>query len=172
MKILAHSLLDELSRQAKDNPRLRKNLNLHEDYEEPCQRLLNAMEPGSYIRPHRHRRDPKPECFIGIRGKLALIIFNDEGGIENVFPFGPNEDHAGADLPPGIWHTVISLEKGSVFFETKPGPFIPIYKKDMAPWAPEEGSLEAMVYLNELNSLALGDGKGSPEALATDKLFF
>jgi cupin fold WbuC family metalloprotein len=154
MKILNSDLLADLTMQAKENPRLRQNLNLHADYDEPCQRLLNAIEPGSYIRPHRHLTDPKPECFIGIRGRLALIVFNDDGDIEHVFPFGPNEENVGADLPPGIWHTVVCLEQGSVFFETKPGPFVPITKKDMAPWAPEEGSPEAQNYLGELLRLS------------------
>jgi cupin fold WbuC family metalloprotein len=71
MKILNSALLADLTAQAQANPRLRQNLNLHADYDEPCQRLLNAIEPGSYIRPHRHLTDPKPECFIGIRGRLA-----------------------------------------------------------------------------------------------------
>lgn len=154
MKILDFDLLDLLTAQAKDNPRLRHNLNLHDSYEDQSQRLLNAMEPGSYIRPHRHLMDPKPECFIGIRGKLALLIFNDEGGVENVVFFGPNGRIAGADLPSGIWHTVICLESGSVFFETKPGPFNPICRKDMAPWAPAEGHLEAVTYLQQLINLA------------------
>jgi cupin fold WbuC family metalloprotein len=87
---------------------------------------------------HRHPR------------QAGLIVFNDDGDIEHVFPFGPGEENVGADLPPGIWHTVVCLEQGSVFFETKPGPFVPITKKDLAPWAPEEGSLEARTYLQEL----------------------
>jgi cupin fold WbuC family metalloprotein len=162
MKILNATILADLSAQAQASPRRRKNLNLHTDFFEPCQRLLNAIEPGSYIRPHRHLRDPKPECFIGIRGKLALIVFDDAGNIEHVFPFGPGQENVGADLPPGIWHTVVSLEEGSVFFETKPGPFVPIYKKDMAPWAPEEGSPAAAEYLTGLvNKVLEWGGSGS-----------
>ncbi len=153
MKIMDSALLADLSAQAKGNPRLRKNLNLHDSYDEPSQRLLNAMEPNSYIRPHRHLRDPKPESFIGLRGKMVLLIFNDAGEVEKVVPFGPGEDVAGVDLPPGIWHTVVCLEEGSVFFETKPGPFNPLYMKDMAPWAPEEGCSEALDYLHELRGL-------------------
>lgn len=155
MKIIDSALLADLSAQAKLNPRLRTNLNLHGSYDEPSQRLLNAMEPDSYIRPHRHLRDPKPECFIGIRGKMALLTFHDDGIIKKIVPFGPTEDVVGADLPPGIWHTVVCLEKGSIFFETKPGPFNPITKKDMALWAPEEGSLEADSYLASLKSTVL-----------------
>jgi cupin fold WbuC family metalloprotein len=153
VKIIDSALLADLSAQAKLNPRLRKNLNLHGNYDEPSQRLLNAMEPDSYIRPHRHLRDPKPESFVGLRGKMVLLIFSDAGVVEKVVPFGPGEDAIGVDLSPGIWHTVVCLQEGSVFYETKPGPFIPIYKKDMAAWAPEEGSLEASKYLEKLKSM-------------------
>jgi cupin fold WbuC family metalloprotein len=150
MKIINDKILHKLSGEAAADNRLRKNLNLHSDYNEPSQRLLNAVEPGSYIRPHRHLRDPKPECFIGIRGRLVLFIFEDKGNIEQVVPFGPHEKNFGVDLPPGIWHTVVSMESGSVFFETKPGPYNPMHKKDFAPWAPEEGSSGADLYLNHL----------------------
>jgi cupin fold WbuC family metalloprotein len=153
MKILNSLLLDSLSSQAKENSRLRKNLNLHASYDEPSQRLLNAMEPGSYIRPHRHLQDAKPECFIGVRGKLALIIFNEQGDIDKAFIFGPDEDNFGADLPSDIWHTVVSLKTGSIFFETKQGPYTPICKNDMAPWAPEEGTSEAISYLAKLANI-------------------
>jgi cupin fold WbuC family metalloprotein len=150
MKLITIPLLDALTQEARNSLRLRKNLNSHTSYEEPSQRLLNAMEPGSYIRPHRHLQDPKPECFIGIRGRLALILFDEDGKVTDAILFGPRESCAGADLPPGMWHTVVSLEPGSVFFETKPGPFNPIFKKDMAPWAPEEGGEEAAEYLQRL----------------------
>ena len=155
MKILNEQLISSLSVQARENPRLRKNLNLHESYDEPSQRLLNAMEPGSYIRPHRHFTDPKPENFVGIRGRMALIIFKDDGEIEQIIPFGPQEDAVGIDLPSGVWHTVVCLLEGSVLYETKPGPFIPTHRKDMAPWAPEEGSVQAVDYLSDLVEAAI-----------------
>jgi len=153
MQIFDENLFMKLSSQARANPRLRMNLNLHSSYEEPSQRLLNAMEPDSYIRPHRHQIDPKNECFIAIRGTLALVTFNNEGEIEQLLRFGPGEDAVGAELPPGIWHTVVCLEPGSIFFETKPGPFHPIKKRDMAPWAPDEGSDAVLDYLQKLRSL-------------------
>lgn len=159
MKIINSILLSDLSAQAKVNPRLRKNLNLHKNYDEPSQRLLNAMEPDSYIRPHRHLRDPKPESFVGLRGKMVLLVFSNTGVVEQVVPFGPEQDAVGVDLPPGVWHTVICLQEGSVFYETKPGPFNPIYKKDMAPWAPEEGSSETAIYLAKLKSVAIASSE-------------
>jgi cupin fold WbuC family metalloprotein len=158
MKIIDSKLLDSLSAQARANPRHRKNLNLHQNYDEPSQRLLNAMEPASYIRPHRHLIDPKPESFIGLRGRLVLLIFAESGEVEQIIPFGPGEDVLGVDLPIGIWHSVVCLETGSVFYETKPGPFLPIYDKDFAPWAPVEGSPEAPAYLQGLVELVVARG--------------
>lgn len=158
MKIIDTSMLAELSARAKINPRLRQNFNLHESNAEPCQRLLNAIEPGSYVRPHRHLTYPKPESFVGVRGKVALLIFDDAGNVEKVVPIGPQESAAGADLPPGVWHTVVCLEEGSVFYEAKPGPFDPRQTSDMAPWAPEEGSPEVKGYLEKLHGLVTDFG--------------
>ncbi len=153
MIILNSKFFTDLTTQARSNSRLRQHVNLHNSYDDPSQRLLSALEPDTYIRPHCHLSEPKPECFIGLHGKMALFIFDDNGNVEHVFPFGPNEENAGADLPPGVWHTVISLEQGSILFETKPGPFDPQAPKDPAPWAPEEGSIEAIVYLEHLRVL-------------------
>lgn len=150
MKIIDQNKLDELSRDAVNSERLRKNLNLHDDYADPCQRLFNAMEPGTYIRPHRHLHPPKPECFMAIRGRLALVVFTDQGQVERVVPFGEGCDVVTIDLPPAVWHTLIPLEPGSIFFETKPGPYIPLSDKDFASWSPEEGSREVSAYLQEL----------------------
>jgi hypothetical protein len=70
-----------------------------------------------------------------------------------VVQFGPKEPVFGVDLPCGVWHTVVSLEEGSVFYETKPGPYQPIQQMDLAPWAPEEGSLRAGDYLDQLKKM-------------------
>lgn len=161
MKILDNNLLSNLSEQARSNPRLRQNYNLHANLEDPCQRLLNAMEPGSYIRPHRHLKPPKQEGFVGVRGCLTAFIFDREGKVTEVILFGPHEAIFGVDVPVGVWHTVVSLEAGSVFYETKTGPYIPIPEEDMAPWAPEEGSSMAEKYLKSLVQLAVEHSQNS-----------
>jgi cupin fold WbuC family metalloprotein len=58
IKIFSNSFLEDLRRQSSLSLRKRKNHNLHFDYEDPCQRLFNAIEMSSYIRPHRHSLDP------------------------------------------------------------------------------------------------------------------
>jgi len=150
VKIISHKVLDQLSLEASGSDRLRKNLNLHDDYADPCQRLFIAMEPGTYIRPHRHTAPPKPECFMAVRGKLALVVFDDDGEVKQVVCFGDGCDTLAIDLPAGVWHSIIVLEPGSIFFETKPGPYVAMSDKDFAPWAPEENSPEVGSYLSVL----------------------
>ena len=155
MKIISHKVLDQLSLEASASERLRKNLNLHDDYADPCQRLFIAMEPGTYIRPHRHTDPPKPECFMAARGKLALVVFDDDGEVKQVISFGDGCDTLAIDLPAGEWHSIIVIEPGSIFFETKPGPYVAMSDKDFAPWAPEENSPEVGSYLSVLTEIVL-----------------
>ena len=58
MKLLTTELLRQVSEQAISSPRLRKNHNLHPSDDSRCHRLLNAIEPASYIRPHPPYRNP------------------------------------------------------------------------------------------------------------------
>ncbi len=150
MQIIDRTLLSRLCAEAAKSPRRRKNLNFHRGFDEPCQRLLNALEPGTYIRPHRHLGPPKPETFVALKGRMAALLFDDEGSITRIVTFGPAEAAFGVDIPAGTWHSVVCLEPASVFFETKPGPYEPLSDKDWAPWAPEEGSPEAAGYLGKL----------------------
>ena len=139
---------------AKSNTRRRKNHNIHSSYNEPCQRLFNAIEPDSYIRPHRHSQDKKGELLIAIKGLMALLTFNDNGVIENVFHFGSEKFGinmaSGVEVPSSLWHTVVALEPGSVLLEVKAGPFDISQSKELAVWAPEEASPEADLYLEGL----------------------
>ena len=155
MKIIDQQKLNQLSCEASTSPRRRKNLNVHDDYADPCQRLFNALEPGTYIRPHRHSTPPKPECFMAIRGLMVAIAFDQKGAVKTFYPFGPGCDVVAIEVPAGTWHTILSLETGSIFFEIKPGPFTPLTDKDFAPWAPEEGSEDVNGYLKELEMLVI-----------------
>ena len=156
MKVIDQARLDQLSREALDSGRRRKNLNMHDDYADPCQRLFNAIEPGTYIRPHRHIDPPKAECFIAVRGRMVLVVLDDNGEVERAIPFGVGSDVVAIELPPGLWHMLITLEPGSIFFETKPGPYAPLTDKDFAPWAPTEDSPDVAKYLSVLTEVVVG----------------
>ena len=149
-----HAFLDELSGQAEGSPRLRQHTNLHGSYAEPCQRLFNAIGVGSYIRPHRHRADPKTETLLAVRGRLTLVLFDGAGHVFDAVRFGPMADVDGGvfaiELPPGSWHTVLAETPGSVLFEVKAGPFDSSLAKELAPWAPEEGSPAVPAYLAQV----------------------
>jgi cupin fold WbuC family metalloprotein len=136
---------------------MRQHLNIHQGYEDPCQRFFNALGTGSYIRPHRHSLDPKTEDLIAIRGMFALVTFGDGGEIERIVKFGTEkfieEGQAaavGVELGAGTWHTVVALTDEAVLLEMKAGPFEPTAAKEPAPWAPEEGSADVEPYLRFL----------------------
>ena len=156
MKIFDADYLNGLTTQALHNPRRRQHRNIHLSYADACQRLFNAIEPDSYIRPHRHASDPREELLVAVRGSMALLTFDDHGAITRVLRFG-TERHgldlaAGAEVPASTWHTVLALEPGSVLLEVKAGPFDPNQPKDLATWAPEEGTEDARLYLQQLFS--------------------
>ena len=76
--------------QAKKSPRHRQIYKFHK-LKDSVQRMLNAILPNSYARPHFH--SDKHEVFIVLRGKLAALNFNKRGKIikqEIIKSSGPN----------------------------------------------------------------------------------
>jgi cupin fold WbuC family metalloprotein len=156
IKVFSPEFLDDLILQAAVSPRRRQHRNIHSDYADPCQRFFNAIEPDSYLRPHRHGPTQGAETLIAVRGVMALVAFDDQGEIKQIQRLGggagainPNVA-IGTEIPPGQWHTVVSLASGSVLLEVKAGPFDPNDPKVPAPWAPEEGTPDGVVYLKRL----------------------
>ena len=147
-EILSRQLIEHTGSLAAESARRRKNYNFH-NLEDRVQRMLNAMEPSTYIRPHRHINPRKVETFIVLRGKIAVFIFDDDGKITYTHICEPEND-PGIDLKAGTWHTIVSLESKTVCFESKDGPYDPFTDKDFAPWAPKEGSEESRAYLENL----------------------
>lgn len=154
MQFFGEEFLSEISVRSHRSERLRQHFNVHASYEDHCQKLFNAIQPGSYIRPHRHLIDPKNELLVAIKGRMALIIFDDQGQIKKKTFLGTENykdvDAVAVELTPDLWHTVIALEKDCVLLEVKPGPFDPSKPKELAPWAPEEGSKEVEKYMAAL----------------------
>ena len=140
MKIINRHLLDEVTAAARENPRLRQNWNIHHGDDSPAHRLLNAMEPASYIRPHRHLDPFKDETFMIIRGSLGILVFDDNGAVTEKLLLAAGGENCGADIPSGVFHTAVSLREGTIFFEAKAGPYLPLKDAEKAPWAPEEGA--------------------------------
>jgi cupin fold WbuC family metalloprotein len=106
-------------------------------------RLFNAIEPGSYVRPHRHLSPPKTETMVVVAGRLGLLVFGEDGAIRETTVLEAGGEAFGVELPPGAWHSFVSLAAGTVVFEAKEGPYVPPAGGDSAAWAPEEGSPDA-----------------------------
>jgi len=153
MHLIDNALLGELSDEARTTARLRKNRNFHRDDGQPAHRLLNAIEPGSYIMPHRHLDPAKDETMVVLRGRLGLIEFADDGQVVRTSVLGPGDAALGVDIAHGTWHTVFALAAGTVFLEAKAGPYLPLTGTEKAPWAPAEGAPEAVAYQARLAAL-------------------
>src|SRR6266571_5116167 len=153
MKIITRQLVAQVSSEARHNPRLRKNYNLHPSDESRCHRLLNAIEPGSYIRPHRHLDPEKDEAFILMSGRLGIVTFTGDGKVAETAMLSHAGGNLAADIPHGVYHTAVALESGTIFFEAKAGPYLPLAPEEVSPFGPEEGSPEASPYLERLRGL-------------------
>jgi cupin fold WbuC family metalloprotein len=126
------------------------NHNFHRDNQDTLQRMLNAMEPFSYIQPHKHENPDKREVFLALRGRFIVIEFDEYGNISGNMLLDPLCGNYGAEIAERTYHTVIALDPDTVAYEIKDGPYIPIDDKNFAPWAPKEGSAEVPDYLTGL----------------------
>lgn len=152
-RLLDGAALDALSEEARRRPRRRANANLHSP-DDAVHRLLNAIEPGSYVRPHRHLAPPKDESVVVVRGALGLVLFDGDGRVSATVRLAAGPDGSfGADLSAGTMHTFVALEKGTVFFEAKAGPYVAPSGDDLAPWAPAEGDPAAGAFEASLRAL-------------------
>jgi hypothetical protein len=137
-----HTLFDRLAAEARALPRRRLNHNLHAEAD-PVQRFLNVMQPGTYVRPHRHLRDRSGagfEWFVVLQGSIGLLLLDQHGalrGRERLDAAGPLR---GIQLPEGLVHTLVAFEPDSVMLEIKEGPYVPAADKDFLASFPAEGT--------------------------------
>lgn len=135
------------------SPRRRVILPFHKRNEDSLHRMLNAMQPGSYVQPHRHASPPKAESLVVLQGAIGYVAFDDDGAVDRHFVLQADGEQFGVDTEPGIFHTFFALEEDTVLFEVKPGPYEPTSDKDFAGWAPGEGEAQAAAYLAKLDAL-------------------
>ena len=133
-------LLDMLTAQAKESPRLRMNLDLRNSDADSSQRMLNAIEPGSVVPVHRHQKTS--ETVVVLRGRVVEEYYDEAGVLvesfvlgdchvadaprNDVLDFAPRNDVPVAcalNIPAGQWHTLRALESGTVILETKDGAY-------------------------------------------------
>ncbi len=125
--IIDQHILDGLSAQAKASPRLRMNLDLRNSPEDLSQRMLNAIEPGTVLPIHRHRNSS--ETVVCLRGHFVEYFYDDSGtqiAAIDMLPGGTL-----INIPAGQWHSLESLESGTVLLECKDGAYEPIGEEDI-----------------------------------------
>lgn len=121
--------MDELSAQAKANPRLRQAYDLRTTSEDNSQRMLNALEPGTIMPIHRHRNTS--ETMVMVRGSLKEKLYDEEGNLKDVLVMSPNGDYPMIQLEAGQWHSLEVLESGTIVFEAKDGAYEPLNQCDI-----------------------------------------
>lgn len=151
--VVDQARLDALCGEAQAAPRKRKNYNFHAHNEEPSHRILNAMEPETYVQPHQHADPHKDETVALLRGKLGVIEFDAQGRVTGKVILSAGGDAVAISVPHGTFHGWVCLAPGSVFLEAKGGPYLPLTEAEKAPWAPPEGDPRAAEYLAHLKSL-------------------
>ena len=142
---LDQTLFNDLAEKAAGNPRGRQHHNLHQ-MQEPCHRMVVGLQPATYIPPHRHLSNDKAETLLVLRGKLGVLIFDENGQLLDKRVLLADGESLGVDLPPGVFHGLVVLEPDSVMFECKAGPYQPVGDGELAHWAPREGEPEVAQY--------------------------
>ncbi|QJB55620.1 WbuC family cupin fold metalloprotein [Pseudodesulfovibrio sp. zrk46] len=147
---LTLTMVSELLALSRQSPRKRMIQRLHKNDDDGVHRMFNALQPGTYITPHRHMDPPKSETIVVISGSLLFVEFDDEGVYRTHTLLQPGTENFGVDVAPHVFHTFIVLKPDTLIFEIKDGPYAQATDKDIPAWAPKEGSPEAEPYLLDL----------------------
>lgn len=153
MKQITFDDLKQQSAAAASAPRLRAHRNFHPELSDPVQRLAIAMEPGTYIRPHRHPHTF--ELLLPLSGRFVILNFDEQGVVTRRVVLG--EECVALEMDAGTWHSVLSLDNGGVIFEVKHGGYQPVTEQDSAPWAPAEGAAGTQKLMAWYSQAQVGD---------------
>ena len=129
--VISQAILDDLTAKAQASPRLRMNLDLRNSSADASQRMLNAIEPGSPLPIHRHTQSS--ETVVCLRGRLVEDFYDDAGTLLESIELTPGGPVVAVNIPLGQWHTVRSLESGTVILECKDGAYEPLKPEDEMP---------------------------------------
>jgi cupin fold WbuC family metalloprotein len=157
MKTVSFTELRTLGKQARASARGRANLNVHTGPEDAVQRFFNAMQPGTYVHPHRHREAGKWELFVVLSGEVSALTFDEDGTVTARATLGADAAAPLVEVAEHTWHTLVCHRPGTVVFEVKRGPYDPVTDKEFAPWAPAAESADADAYQRWLETAQPGD---------------
>ncbi len=153
---MLHRLYDDevlvrVKKMARESKRRRYALSFSEPGDR-VQVMLNAVEPDSYVRPHKHECPDKLEIVQAVCGRIAVVCYDGDGGVVKVVVSDCSSVDNVVSIPNGTWHSMVSLESGSVMLEILEGPYDPLTHKKFAEWSPEEYTEGAIGFLEDLRS--------------------
>ena len=125
--VIDKKILDELTAKAKENPRLRCNLDMRNSADDQSQRMLNVLEPGTVMPIHRH--NGSSETCICIRGHFVEYFYDEQGNLTDAIDMLPGG--VVLNIEKGQWHSLKCLESGTILFEAKDGPYQPLSPVDI-----------------------------------------
>ena len=121
--VVDKGMLDNLSEQAKANPRLRQGQDMRNTPEDQSQRLLNALEPGTVMPIHRHHGSS--EAVVILRGRIRWMFYDEEGIETESVILDAEGDVRMLVAEKDRWHSLEFLES-SVIYESKDGAYMPL----------------------------------------------
>ncbi len=145
IRSISQQMIEDLMREAAESPRKRSIYRLHE-HEEPVQRMVNALMPGTYTPPHKHENPDKVELFSILLGSIAVLEFDDGGTIQQIITLDADGPLRIVDIAPRTYHALVAL-KPSAALEIIQGPYHAQTHKQFAHWAPLENTPEVPAYL-------------------------
>ena len=148
--LISQTLVGQAVAESRASERQRTILPFHKSHADSLHRMFNAVQPGTYVQPHRHTLPPKPEAFVVLKGAIDFLIFDEAGELRLVGELVAGSDVFGIDVAAGHFHAFLVRAPDTLLYEVKPGPFAPTGDKDFAPWAPAEGTPEVPDYVNDL----------------------
>ena len=140
---LTDELIEKGIAASRKSERRRMILPIHRKQEAEVQRLVNFLQPGTYVRPHCHPSDHATESIVLLQGAIRFFTFDDAGNRVSEQLLKAQPMPGVVDIEPKVWHSFLVLEPDTILFECKKGPYNAETDKQFADWAPEEGDPKA-----------------------------
>ena len=148
---LTEDLIEQGLEESRKSDRKRMILPIHRKQEAEVQRLINFLQPGTYIRPHLHPMPHASESIVLLQGAIRFFTFDESGEVLTDSKVSSTIIPDVIDIEPGTWHSFLVLEPDTIIFECKKGPYDASTDKEFADWAPEEDDPETEKFMNKLS---------------------
>jgi cupin fold WbuC family metalloprotein len=153
--VLSSEVMEMGFKGSRASKRKRIILPIHRTQDARVQRMLNFLQPGTYIRPHMHPLDHATESLVLLKGSICFYRFSSEGDVQFSQVLKAGTANSVADIQPRVWHSFTVLEEDTVLFECKLGPYDENKDKIFAGWAPAENSEGVKKWLAVLRLLEM-----------------